>query len=50
MKINKILISALRECKTKEDIEDVFCRFDITKISEKQILLVWAMYAPALKK
>lgn len=48
MKINKILISALRECKTKEDIEDVFCRFDITEITEKQRLLVWAMYAPAL--
>ncbi len=48
MKINTILISALRECKTKEDIEDVFCRFDITEITEKQRLLVWAMYAPAL--
>lgn len=48
MKINKIVISALRECKTKEDIEDVFCRFDITETTEKQRLLVWAMYAPAL--
>lgn len=47
MTFDKRIISALRECKTEQQIEDCFIRFGITDIQEKQRHLIYAMYAPS---
>lgn len=41
------IISALRECKSEQQIEDIFIRFSVTDIQEKQRYLLYAMYAPS---
>ena len=47
MTFDKRIIGALRECKSKEQIEDTFNRFRITDTTEKQRYLNYAMYAPS---
>ena len=42
------IIGALQECKSKPQIEDIFIRFGVTDIQEKQRYLLYAMYAPSM--
>lgn len=42
------IIGALRECKSEPQIEDIFTRFGVTDIQEKQRYLLYAMYAPSM--
>ena len=48
MTFDKRIIGALRECKTKEEIEDTFNRFRISDSAKKQRYLSYAMYAPSI--
>ena len=47
MTFDKRIIGALRECKSKEEMEDTFNRFRITDSAKKQRHLSYAMYAPS---
>ena len=47
MTFDRRIIGALRECKNKGQVEDVFSRFKVVHSAEKQRYLIYAMYAPS---
>jgi hypothetical protein len=46
MEVNKILVGALRECETQEQVEDTFNRFDMADIAGKAEHLTVCMGNP----
>jgi hypothetical protein len=46
MNINKILVGALRECETREQVEDTFSKFSVSDFAEKTQYLIVSMGNP----
>lgn len=43
---NKDVVIQLRELKEKSQVEEIFKKYNITRLHDKQKYLEWAMYAP----
>ena len=48
MELNKIVVGALQQCDTKNQVEDIFIRFDICNYSQKAAHIINAMGDPEL--
>jgi len=46
--LNKMVVGALQQCDTKNQVEDIFTRFDICEYSQKADHIVDAMGNPEL--
>ena len=45
---NQILVGAIRECVTREDLETTFDLFKVSDLEERYNVLVEAMYSPQM--